>query len=179
MRVIATVAAGMLVVATLGVPARSAEPDVAEAPVLDITAPVLDIVLTTGPLDGAVTDSIGKDEQTYVLAADVFFAFGSAELTDRARTETARIAAQIRDGGLRTLTVTGHTDSVGGDADNLALSQRRAEAVRAQLAAALPGVTLTAVGRGEAEPVAKEMTEDGQDDPEARARNRRVEIASS
>ena len=40
----------------------------------------------------------------------------------------------------------------------------------------LPGVTLTPDGRGETELVAEETTEDGQDDPVARALNCRVTI---
>jgi outer membrane protein OmpA-like peptidoglycan-associated protein len=149
------------------------------APVLDVVAPVLDIVLSTSPLDGSVTDSIGEDIQSYVLAADVFFAFGSADLTPQASEELARIAGQIADSTLTQVTVTGHTDGIGDARDNQGLSERRAESVRVVLAEALPGVALDAVGRGEQEPVAEETTEDGQDDPEARARNRRVVISGS
>lgn len=170
----------LLVVALLtGTATGSPEQVVADAPVRPITAPVLDLVLTTGPLDGSVTDSIGVDEQAYVLAADVFFAFGSAGLTDRAKAEINRIVGQIRDGGLTSLTVTGHTDSVGSDQDNQRLSQQRAEAVAAQLTSALPGVAVSPVGRGSTELVAEEKTPAGADNPAGRARNRRVEVAGS
>ena len=65
----------------------------------------------------------------------------------------------------------GHTDNVGLDDDNLALSQRRAEAVRDHLVAA--GVTdagLKARGYGESRPRADNGTEAG------RAKNRRTEF---
>jgi outer membrane protein OmpA-like peptidoglycan-associated protein len=74
--------------------------------------------------------------------------------------------------------VTGHTDATGEDAYNLDLSRRRAEAVAAWLRARpeLGGWTFTVAGKGEAAPVAPNSRPDGSDDPEGRARNRRVEV---
>ena len=70
-----------------------------------------------------------------------------------------------------TLTVTGHTDSNAGDAYNLALSKRRAAAVAKALAPTIPrGIRITAVGRGETEPIADNGSAPG------RALNRRVTI---
>lgn len=68
--------------------------------------------------------------------------------------------------------VVGHTDNQGSFEHNLALSNRRAQAVRAALASR-PGVDakrLTAAGAGMMAPVATNATEEG------RARNRRVAI---
>jgi len=146
-----------------------------ELPVLPLELPRLDLFLVTGPVDGAVSDAVAPDEQVFTAAADVFFAFGQAELSERARTELNRVATLISAAGLRAVEVVGHTDAVGSDADNLALSGRRAEAVRAVLAERLPGATLTARGVGEAEPVAPEQV-NGADNPDGRAANRRVEI---
>jgi OOP family OmpA-OmpF porin len=65
--------------------------------------------------------------------------------------------------------VEGHTDSVGDDAYNLKLSQRRADAVRKYLVdKGVPSTPLEARGFGEAQPVADNKTADG------RAQNRRV-----
>jgi outer membrane protein OmpA-like peptidoglycan-associated protein len=67
--------------------------------------------------------------------------------------------------------ITGYTDSVGTDAYNMGLSERRANAVRDYfISKGIDGNTLTAVGRGEADPVADNSTADG------RAQNRRVEL---
>jgi outer membrane protein OmpA-like peptidoglycan-associated protein len=69
------------------------------------------------------------------------------------------------------VTIEGHTDSLGREVFNQTLSSRRADQVAAYLGTR--GVAfnrLTAVGRGEAEPLADNATEAG------RARNRRVDI---
>jgi OmpA-OmpF porin, OOP family len=66
------------------------------------------------------------------------------------------------------VTVEGFTDSRGRTAYNVRLSQQRAEAVRRTLAAS--GLAASAVGRGEAAPVASNATAHG------RSLNRRVEI---
>ncbi len=70
------------------------------------------------------------------------------------------------------LTIEGHTDSYGGDAANLALSQKRADAVKKYLVANLridPSM-VEAVGYGETRPVANNETKEG------RAKNRRIDI---
>jgi len=67
--------------------------------------------------------------------------------------------------------VAGHTDDIGEDLENLRLSQRRADAVRAYLIEmGVPQSALTAVGYGEERPLDVSGTR------EARARNRRTEF---
>jgi outer membrane protein OmpA-like peptidoglycan-associated protein len=67
--------------------------------------------------------------------------------------------------------VAGYTDSVGTDAYNQGLSERRANAVKDYLAShGVDASRLTAVGFGETNPVADNSTADG------RAQNRRVEL---
>jgi OOP family OmpA-OmpF porin len=67
--------------------------------------------------------------------------------------------------------VAGYTDSVGTDAYNQGLSERRANAVKDYLAShGVDASRLTAVGFGESNPVADNKTADG------RAQNRRVEL---
>lgn len=78
------------------------------------------------------------------------------------------------------ITVTGHTDGKGTDQYNKSLSGRRANAVKEYLIdqKAIDRKKIKAKGLGAKEPIAKETTPDGQDDPAGRAKNRRVEIIS-
>lgn len=71
----------------------------------------------------------------------------------------------------------GHTDSIGSDAYNMALSKRRAQSVyeffrRKGIAAA----RMKPVGYGKADPIAPNTLPNGKDNPEGRALNRRVEL---
>lgn len=147
-----------------------------EARVTDIERRTTGLVRRVESISGDVQVSETPDEVEVVLAADVLFAFDSADLTPGAESRLAEAAQQLADGGQSPVEVVGHTDSVGDTAYNLDLSRRRAEAVSGALAALVPDLTYEVEGRGEAEPVVDETTDDGGDDPEARARNRRVSI---
>lgn len=153
---------------------------VAKAPILDLTAPVLGLELPVSSLDGSLTDVTGAGRQKIIVAADVLFAFNRATLTPAAKSRIDAVAQALRERAKgKPVTVDGFTDAKGADAYNLALSQRRAEAVRGALDALVrgSGVTFTVRGRGEAAPIAPNTTKDGADNPKGRAKNRRVEIS--
>ncbi|HEX5820108.1 MAG TPA: OmpA family protein [Gemmatimonadales bacterium] len=102
----------------------------------------------------------------------IYFAFGSAELSpmsDPALTAAAQLLGRHGDW---LVTVEGHTDSIGGAASNLALSTRRAEAVREALVSrfAVAAARLRTSGHGASRPRDVNATLEG------RARNRRVEL---
>lgn len=113
---------------------------------------------------------------TVRISADVLFDFGKATLTDTARRRIADLAPRLRD-AKGTVQVSGHSDSIGDPGYNLTLSEERAEAVKAELQDALEGAAprIQAKGYGETKPVAPNE-QGGKDDPEGRAKNRRVEI---
>lgn len=119
-------------------------------------------------LERTVTTSTGE----VALAADVLFAKDSATLSGKGSTTVDAAARQIKDADADSaLTVTGHADSDGADAYNQALSERRAKAVAAALSKTLgPGYLITAVGKGESQPIASNST------PEGKTKNRRVSI---
>lgn len=112
------------------------------------------------------------DTITVTLTSDVLFAPDADALTPEAQATVDQAASAVReqaDGGA--IQVIGHTDDVDTDAYNQALSERRAQAVAARLAAALgEGFDVTSEGRGESDAAV-----DGTS-AEARAANRRVEI---
>ncbi len=105
----------------------------------------------------------------YTLAGNSF-ASGSATLTASALSSLNKLAAILRS-GQGAIHIDGFTDNKGTDAANIALSQRRANAVMVALrAGGLSAARLRASGKGRAQPVADNGSEAG------RARNRRVEI---
>lgn len=135
----------------------------------------------TSSLTGRISDFAVErtDFGTRVqLAADTLFEFDRAELAAAAETNLRRTADFIRQGGPGTVTIIGHTDSKGSEEYNLDLSRRRAEAVAAWLRKepGMDGRQFAVQGRGEVEPVAPNAAPGGIDNPEGRARNRRVTV---
>lgn len=132
-------------------------------------------------LAGAAADSLRLQLETLssrreargevmTLSGDAF-ASGQANLRAEARANLGRVVAFVQAAGNASVRIEGHTDDRGSDNLNQALSQRRAEAVRAALVEeGIAASRLTAVGLGKTQPVADNATAEG------RARNRRVEI---
>ena len=100
------------------------------------------------------------------------FKFDSAELEPEAMVALRSLGTALRDPRLKDakILILGHTDAVGGDDYNMALSERRAEAVRKFLVAVYDVDTtrLQAIGRGKSELKDPSHPQD--------AINRRVEI---
>jgi outer membrane protein OmpA-like peptidoglycan-associated protein len=109
--------------------------------------------------------------------ATVYFGQGNFLLGDARSTEVLdRLAEQLRFLVDPTVTVDGHASGEGSPADNLALSEKRRQAVIALLSARLTQpVTFGGSARGEADP-AEQETSSGAELDRQRARNRRVEI---
>jgi outer membrane protein OmpA-like peptidoglycan-associated protein len=166
-------AAATLVALPAGAAAQSVT-----APVSDLTLPVVDMQLPTASLDGDLRRVETEGEIRLTLDAGVLFAFDEARLSGEARQGVEAVAREIGQTDPETVTVEGHTDSKGSDGYNERLSQRRAQSVRDALASELGGDAprFEVSGRGESEPAASNAESDGSDDPEGRARNRRVEI---
>ncbi|MBQ0132829.1 MAG: OmpA family protein [Comamonas sp.] len=105
------------------------------------------------------------------FAADAFFDFDKAVLKPEGKAKLDDLASKVQGINLEVIVAVGHTDSVGSDAYNQKLSERRAQAVKAYLES--KGIDKSRVyteGKGEAQPVADNKTKAG------RAQNRRVEI---
>ncbi len=92
------------------------------------------------------------------LKGDTLFRFDGSALGDMlpgGRSELDRLAGELRqlDSSAR-MRVVGHTDRLGSDAYNLALSQRRAETVRNYLISqGIAAGSISAVGMGKSQPV--------------------------
>lgn len=112
-------------------------------------------------------------EKVVSLDTDVLFRFGDAKLTPTATRAIVKYVKAVPDGA--EVTVVGHTDSVGSEQSNQKLSRDRAGAVAAAIAEKRTDLDLTVEGKGESDPVAAN-TKGGEDNPEGRMKNRRVEI---
>lgn len=174
----ATIGVGALPLAALALLAITDTPTAAQtpgtAPVLPITAPVVDIHTGTATLDdtSAVEDQ-DQHRTTARLDSNVLFAKDSAQLRPAARATIADLARRLRRDKPGRITVTGYTDDLGAASHGLRLSKRRAAAVAYQLDRHLgpDWPTITVHGRGEADPVVPNTSETN------RKLNRRVVIA--
>jgi outer membrane protein OmpA-like peptidoglycan-associated protein len=109
-----------------------------------------------------------------VNLSDVLFDFNSANLKPGAREKLARIAGVLLAYPGLEIALEGHTDSVGTDAYNQQLSERRATSVRTYLLEnGIKPELVRAMGFGEAQPVVSNDTSAG------RQQNRRVELVVS
>ena len=110
------------------------------------------------------------------LSSDVLFDFNKAELKPEADAELQKAADVIRQKGKGLILIIGYTDSKGSDAYNQRLSLARAQAVKNWFEAKGLNQNYQVKGQGATNPVAPNTHPDGSDNPEGRAKNRRVEI---
>ncbi len=100
------------------------------------------------------------------------FDFDSATIRPESDELLDALATGLQASAASAITVIGHTSSEGANEYNIALSQRRAEAVVAAIVGrGISAARVSAEGRGETQPIADNVTEAG------RSLNRRVEIA--
>jgi outer membrane protein OmpA-like peptidoglycan-associated protein len=101
----------------------------------------------------------------------VFFDWDRSNLSQQALNTIRQAAAAFKSKGNARITATGHTDTSGPEAYNMALSLRRANAVKDALVRnGVPANVITVIGRGEQGLLVQ--TADGVREPQ----NRRVEI---
>ena len=111
------------------------------------------------------------------VGSDALFEFNQSTLTPAAEKTLAGLDPLVKAAGKHPITIEGHTDSVGTDAYNQVLSEKRAEAVRKWLADhGVVSLAATIKGYGRTKPIAPNKKPDGSDNPAGRAVNRRVEI---
>ena len=109
---------------------------------------------------------------TIALDASVLFDTGKAVLKPESRDTLHEAAERVKKFAGASVLVSGHTDDVGSDASNQALSERRAAAVKDYFVGTegIDADALATKGFGSTQPVADNGTDAG------RARNRRVDV---
>jgi outer membrane protein OmpA-like peptidoglycan-associated protein len=140
----------------------------------DITARIQTVVGNSK----ALAVRVSRTEVRIDLASDVLFDFDSAEILPKARVALARVANFIGASAKGQVLVLGYTDGKGSAQYNQGLSERRAESVKTWFVDkdGLTRVDFVTRGLGMRDPVAPNTKPDGSDNPQGRAKNRRVEI---
>ncbi|WHS61605.1 OmpA family protein [Pseudomonas sp. G2-4] len=125
------------------------------------------------PVPAPVVEEVVVVKEETIVIRDVHFEFNKATLTPGDKDVLSTVATRLKqETSTAQLRVTGHTDSVGSDAYNQRLSEKRANSVVQYLVEnGVPRASFVSVsGAGESQPVADNKTADG------RAMNRRTEI---
>ena len=140
-----------------------------ESTIIDLDYLVIDLNTTT---------KLGN-EILIEISSDILFDFDESTLKSSAFSSLRSAAKKIRDSARGDIRIEGHTDSKGSDSYNQTLSEARARSVRDWLVknAQLSDFTFIVSGRGETKPVQPNQTDQGEDNPAGRQRNRRVEIS--
>jgi outer membrane protein OmpA-like peptidoglycan-associated protein len=111
------------------------------------------------------------DNITLNMPGNITFAFGSADLNANFYEVLNSVSTVLAEFDKTVIEVAGHTDSVGTEEANMALSQRRAQSVVAYLGTRnVRPDRMIAIGAGEGHPIATNDTDAG------RQQNRRVEL---
>lgn len=123
-------------------------------------------------LQGTGVDVIRDgDNITLDMPSGITFAFNSSDVNSQFYSVLDKVAATLNEYNQTTINVAGHTDSIGSDSANQALSVRRATSVAQYLQSrGISNQRLQTTGYGESRPVDTNDTDAG------RANNRRVEI---
>jgi len=135
-------------------------------------APNCDGWLAPKPAAAPAAAASKVTQKKITLQADTLFDFDKSNLKSEGVATLNKLAQDIKKMKLEVVIIVGYTDSVGTDAYNIALGQRRANAVKAFLTND-GGVEATRVyteSKGKADPVASNATAEG------RAKNRRAVI---
>ncbi len=135
-------------------------------------APNCDGWLAPKPAAAPAAAASKVTQKKITLQADTLFDFDKSNLKSEGVATLNKLAQDIKKMKLEVVIIVGYTDSVGTDAYNIALGQRRANAVKAFLTND-GGVEATRVyteSKGKADPVASNATAEG------RSKNRRAVI---
>lgn len=106
-----------------------------------------------------------------VMPGNITFAFDSASLNPSFRPTLDKLAATMNEYNQNTVTIAGHTDSVGNPSYNMNLSRDRADSVRNYLVSrGVASNRINVVAYGQTRPIADNNSDYG------RQQNRRVEL---
>ena len=122
--------------------------------------------------DGALTAKATTVTTTKItLQADTLFDFDKSAIKPEGQVALDNLANKLKNVKIEVAVAVGNTDSIGTDAYNMALGQRRAQAVKTYLVSkGVPADRIYTESKGKSNPVASNATAEG------RAKNRRVDV---
>jgi OmpA-OmpF porin, OOP family len=123
--------------------------------------------------DGALKGGhgAGVSQSKITLQADTLYDFNKSDLKPEGKATLNKIAADLSKIKLEVIIAVGNTDSIGTDAYNMALGQRRAQSVKTYLVSkGIDASRIYTESKGKSNPVASNATAEG------RAKNRRTDI---
>jgi OmpA-OmpF porin, OOP family len=128
-----------------------------EQPAPPMTQPLQTEDTTPTPLPPPVQQSPRLETallpQTVHYSTDAFFDFDESTLRPEGRAALDELVTELGEVKYGSIRVIGYTDRLGGDQYNMALSERRANAVKNYLARhSVPTERIEAVGKGKADP---------------------------
>jgi outer membrane protein OmpA-like peptidoglycan-associated protein/tetratricopeptide (TPR) repeat protein len=111
------------------------------------------------------------EKNATVILRNIFFDVNKYDLQPESFVELDNLVSLLKENPTLKISINGHTDNTGNPADNMKLSNNRAnEVVRYLVSKGIEAARLTAKGWGETQPIATNNTEEG------RAKNRRTEM---
>ncbi len=112
-----------------------------------------------------------------VVLDNILFEYNKHSLTEESKEIIDFLVEYMKEMTDKKVEISGHTDAIGSDEYNQSLSEKRAKSVRNYMReAGISKSRMKYVGYGEAKPVAPNTHPNGDDNPEGRQRNRRVEF---
>jgi OmpA-OmpF porin, OOP family len=117
------------------------------------------------------------EENVPVVLHNIFFEFDKYKLDPRSYPALDDLVTSLKGNPTMVIEVSAHTDALGDDAYNMQLSELRAKSVvEYLLSKGIEASRIETKGYGETMPVAPNKKPNGKDNPEGRAKNRRVEF---
>jgi peptidoglycan-associated lipoprotein len=123
-------------------------------------APPVADTTETNLLESGNMEEVNAELQRRGFSPDVYFDYDESSLTDDTRDKLSRNADLLKSNAMFSVTIEGHADERGTNEYNLALGERRANAVRDYLTSlGVSGDRLRTISYGEERPVCTESAE--------------------
>jgi OmpA-OmpF porin, OOP family len=114
---------------------------------------------------------------TVIVLSNVYFEFNKDKFKLESTAALDEVVAYMNKYPNMEVEISGHTDNLGDDDFNMDLSQRRAQScVNYILEKGIAKERIVAIGYGETKPVEPNQLSNGRDNPDGRAKNRRIEF---